>query len=128
MPLFVFDPATFGRGRVTGLPKVGAHRARFLLQAVADLRARLRAGGSDLLVRSGSAAEVVPSVARALGASAVFKHGPEVCTEERAVELAAEQALRASHQPQQQRTQAQQAQLAHLLGRRHALPPRRPAL
>ncbi len=36
--LFVFDPFWFGTGRQSGLPKMAHYRAKFLLEAVADLR------------------------------------------------------------------------------------------
>lgn len=36
--LFVFDPYFYGKGRETGLPKTAYFRARFMLEAVADLR------------------------------------------------------------------------------------------
>lgn len=42
--LFVFEPFWHGRSRLAGFPKCGAHRARFLLEAVADLRAVRGAG------------------------------------------------------------------------------------
>jgi deoxyribodipyrimidine photo-lyase len=93
-PLFVFDPAHFGRARISGVPRVGAHRARFLLESVADLRRGLRARGSELVVRCGASAEVVPAVAAALGAAAVFKHA-EACVEERSDERSAAAALAA---------------------------------
>ena len=42
-PLFVFDgAASFGRARLSGLPRVGAHRARFLLEGVAELLEHLK--------------------------------------------------------------------------------------
>lgn len=48
-PLFVFDRRAFAHTE-WGSPKTDGHRARFLVHAVADLKARFRAIGSDLLV------------------------------------------------------------------------------
>jgi hypothetical protein len=36
--LFVFDPVWFAATRILGIPRTGVHRARFMLEAVADLR------------------------------------------------------------------------------------------
>lgn len=71
--MYVFDAADFGRTPF-GFEKTGRERARFLLDAVAELRAALRARGSDLVVRIGRPATVVASLARAVGASVVYTH------------------------------------------------------
>jgi deoxyribodipyrimidine photo-lyase len=55
VPLFVFDDAVLAHG--------SAPRVRFMLDALADLRAAYRERGSDLLVRRGDPREVMPSVA-----------------------------------------------------------------
>ena len=54
-------PAHFGTTR-RGSPKTGSFRAKFLLESVADLRSRLRAVGSDLLVGVGKPEELLPSL------------------------------------------------------------------
>ena len=65
VPVFVFDDRTFkGATYSFGFPKTGVHRARFLLESVRDLRERLRGLGSDLVVRSGRAEEVLLHLAR----------------------------------------------------------------
>lgn len=46
----------------SGFDKTGPYRARFILEALADLRARLREAGSDLLVRLGKPGEVLGRV------------------------------------------------------------------
>jgi deoxyribodipyrimidine photo-lyase len=56
VPLFVFDDAV--------LAHAGAPRVRYMLDALAALRARYRALGTDLVVRHGDPREVVPRVAR----------------------------------------------------------------
>lgn len=55
--MFCFDPR-FLSASAWGNPKTGAYRAQFLLESVADLKARLRAAGSDLLVALGKPEEV----------------------------------------------------------------------
>ena len=67
-----------------GYDRTGPYRASFLLEAVADLRARLRRAGSELVVRLGRPEEVLPALAKRLGAAAVFCHS-EVTFEGRQV-------------------------------------------
>jgi hypothetical protein len=69
LPVFVFDPADYRSGRS------GPFRARFLRAAVAELRSRLRGLGSDVVVRVGAPAEVLPRLAAATGAAAVVAAG-----------------------------------------------------
>ncbi len=52
---------------------------------MADLRSRLRAAGSDLVVRVGRPEAVLPELAAGVGAGAVYCQG-EVTAEEEAVE------------------------------------------
>ena len=49
-------------------------RAKFLLESLTDLRARLREAGSDLLIARGKPEEVLPAVAKSVGASAIYAH------------------------------------------------------
>ena len=78
--VYVVDPAEFGPYRLRHaeghetLPfrKTGPHRARFLLECLADLRAQLRVLGSDFAVRVGDPREVVPAFAKTCGAGAVY--------------------------------------------------------
>jgi len=60
VPLFVFDPALYG--------PAGAPRRAYLVRSLAALA---RSTGGCLVVRSGDPAEVVPAVARAVGAGSV---------------------------------------------------------
>lgn len=55
-------------------PPTGPYRARFLTEAVADLRQRLRAAGSELVVRQGRPEEVIAELVRRTGAGAVYCH------------------------------------------------------
>jgi deoxyribodipyrimidine photolyase len=74
------------------------HSATFLLECVSDLRARLRERGSDLLVRVGRPEAVLPQLARATGAAAVYAHA-EVTAEELGVERRVGAALESAGAP-----------------------------
>jgi len=74
VPLFVWDPHAWARDPMTGQGRMGPFRARFWLEAVADLEARLEAVGGRLWTEVGAPREVVPRVARAVGANAVHFH------------------------------------------------------
>jgi deoxyribodipyrimidine photolyase len=91
LPVYCFDPRDFAGGPACA-PRVGAARAAFLLECVAELRSALRARGSDLLVRCGRPETVLPALARAVGAGAVYAHA-EVSAEELAVERDVARAL-----------------------------------
>ncbi|GJP54714.1 hypothetical protein CLOM_g13765 [Closterium sp. NIES-68] len=84
LPVYCFDPRDYGKS-ASGFDRTGPHRARFLLQCVAALRASLRVRGSDLVVRVGRPEEVLVRVARAVGAQAVLLQ-QEVTAEETDVE------------------------------------------
>jgi deoxyribodipyrimidine photo-lyase len=62
VPLFVLDP------KLTG---ISANRARFLLQALADLRESIRGRGGDLVVRSGDPVAETVKLAREVDAEGV---------------------------------------------------------
>lgn len=81
MPVYIFDPRKW-RGTLahTGLPKIGSHRAKFILESVADLRKNLRAKGSDLIIRIGLPEEVLSELTSQSHASWVF------CNRERTAE------------------------------------------
>eukprot|EP00741_Cyanophora_paradoxa_P007234 tig00001094_g6998.t1 len=64
VPVYIFDP----RATADGLPPPS------LLEVVADLRASLRALGSELLVRTGSPEELLPALAAEAGAGALLCH------------------------------------------------------
>lgn len=107
LPVYCFDPREFRKvcgstvvvplyyeqkQGAAGFERTGAYRARFLLQSVADLRQRLRACGSDLLVRVGCPEDVLPALADKVNAARVFCHA-EVNADEVAVESAVRDAL-----------------------------------
>jgi hypothetical protein len=50
-----------------GAPKMGAYRAKFIMEAVADLRASLQGLGSDLVVAVGKPEDVIAGGGQGLG-------------------------------------------------------------
>jgi deoxyribodipyrimidine photo-lyase len=106
LPVYCFDPRQYGAtdqvflGKGFGAPKTAHHRAKFILASVLDLKNRLRAIGSDLLILVGKPEQMLPTV---LGGAAQLTAGQapslvlasaEVCYEERAVERAVSRAIR----------------------------------
>jgi deoxyribodipyrimidine photo-lyase len=77
-------------------------RAQFIMESVADLRKNLQQRGLDLIVRRGKPEDVVPSIAKAIGAHTVFVH-KETCSEETAVERGVQQGLHKLGEAQQKR-------------------------
>ncbi|MEL6141661.1 MAG: DASH family cryptochrome [Bacteroidota bacterium] len=93
LPVFVFDPRVFGATtRWFGFPKTGAHRAKFIIESVADLRRNLRKRGADLIVRVGHPEEVLFELTQQLRLSWVFCNRERI-QEEKAVQDALEQNL-----------------------------------
>ena len=97
LPVYVFDPTHYGTADFGGTKsftyeKTGGRRTQFRIESVADLRARLRDRGSDLVVRTGDPASVLSSLADRIGADAVHVH-TRPTPEERAVEKRVEAAL-----------------------------------
>lgn len=73
IPIYVFDDRLFkGLTRGFGFRKTGIHRAKFLIEAVADLKNQLRALGSDLIVRTGITEDVIGDLAAEVGSNWVF--------------------------------------------------------
>src|SRR5918998_3626553 len=66
VPLYVLDPRLLDAGRFP--PR---NRARFLLASLRELRAALRQVRGELYVRSGRPEDVLPALAREVGAEAV---------------------------------------------------------
>ena len=69
--LLVFVHPPEGEASAWGFPRVGRHRQAFLAQALQDLRASLRARGSDLLECTGTPQTVLPALAQALGTTQI---------------------------------------------------------
>jgi deoxyribodipyrimidine photo-lyase len=84
--VYCFDPAHF-TSTPLGFPKTGPHRARFLIESVANLRDNLRAVGSDLVVRFGSPEDELSRISQELEVKTVFAKcevtDEEVHTEQR---------------------------------------------
>lgn len=72
VPVYVFDIRIFGGKTHFGFPKIGAHRTKFVIESVANLRKNLQALGSNLLVRIGKPEEEVFLLAKELKTSWVF--------------------------------------------------------
>jgi deoxyribodipyrimidine photo-lyase len=72
LPVYCIDPDYFGPVAYLGLPKVGPHRLAFLLASLADLQASYARLGSGVHFVVGRPAEVLPALARQLGAQAVW--------------------------------------------------------
>ncbi|MGB9955761.1 DASH family cryptochrome [Haloferax prahovense] len=98
VPVYCVDPREYG-DRPFGGPdsfdfeKTGAHRARFRLESLSDLRSSLRDRGSDLVVREGRPESVLPELAATVDADFVTVH-TRPTPEESSVESAVERALR----------------------------------
>ncbi len=71
-PVYVFDPRQFEQTDLYGFRKTGIHRARFLLECVADLGKQLEAVDSELYVLQGYPEEVIFEFARRIRSSWVF--------------------------------------------------------
>ncbi|MEM1056472.1 MAG: DASH family cryptochrome [Bacteroidota bacterium] len=73
LAVYCLDPRDF-ETTAWGVPKTGGHRARFLLDSLADLRARMRERGGDLVIRRGTPEEIIPGLVRQSSAGALFYH------------------------------------------------------
>ena len=71
-PVYVFDIRTFKGTTSYGLPKTGKFRARFIQQAVRQLKESLQSLGTDLIVRTGHPEDEVFALAKQLKTSWVF--------------------------------------------------------
>jgi deoxyribodipyrimidine photo-lyase len=91
LPVYIFDPFYFKTSPL-GASKTGSFRARFLLEAVADLRKNLQAFDADLLIRTGDPAEVLTQLAEEYQISEVYHHR-EVAPDETDVSERVEAAL-----------------------------------
>ena len=68
LPVYCHEPVTTTRW---GFERSGPHRRHFLAATLGDLTARLRERGSDLFELAGRPAQVLPALARAVGAQAL---------------------------------------------------------
>ena len=95
LPVYCFDPVSLGPDAYQGLPRTGPHRLPFLLETLADLRQRYYALGSGIHFVVGRPEDVLPALARQLGAQAIH-----ASTEHTTEEAEAEDALVAALGPQ----------------------------
>lgn len=91
IPVYCFDPRQFGEVEL-GIQKTGAFRAKFLIEAVDNLRSNLIGIGANLVIRTGKPEELIPELSVELQAEAVF-FSEEVTHEEKAIEKNLENAL-----------------------------------
>jgi len=80
IPVYVFDERTFHGTTKYGFRKTGKYRAKFIIEAVQDLRNSLRKLNSDLIVRIGKPEEEVFKIAEQVKTSWIF------CNRERTYE------------------------------------------
>src|ERR1700712_523404 len=91
LPVYCFDPFYF-KQNLSGNPKTGNIRARFLLESVANLRKNLQGIGGELIIRLGNPAEILPQLAEAYQVNEVYHHR-EVAHEETEISEQVETAL-----------------------------------
>lgn len=76
--VYVFDESQFAPRPSTCLPfewnavTVGPHAARLLVEAVTELRLNIQKLGGQLIVRMGNPVDLVPSIAKQIGATEVW--------------------------------------------------------
>ncbi|XP_045130719.1 cryptochrome DASH-like isoform X1 [Portunus trituberculatus] len=88
LPVYCYDPRHFKGTYHFNFPKTGSHRARFLLESVANLRNTLREKGSDLVVRLGQPEQILPLLVKSLSAREChIVYQEEVTKEEKDVEI-----------------------------------------
>ncbi|MCO5597039.1 hypothetical protein L7F22_051113 [Adiantum nelumboides] len=80
LPVYCFDPRDYGKSSA-GFDKTGPYRAKFLLECVSNLRENLRERGSDLVVRVGKPEEILVTLAKSIGADALYAHQEVSCEE-----------------------------------------------
>eukprot|EP00962_Isochrysis_galbana_P023284 scaffold7011_cov112-Isochrysis_galbana.AAC.14 len=101
LPCYIFDTRVFGPTTKFGNAKTGAYRSKFITESVSDLRHRLRAIGSDLLVGIGKPEEILPQLLQARvpdeggrgATSTLLLSQQHVTSEELRVDQAVRQAL-----------------------------------
>ena len=90
IPVYCLDPRHFANTKL-GLPKIGAFRAQFLIEALEDLRNSFIQIGANLVILQGKPEEVLVNFANQVQASAIF-FSKEVTSEERQVDKGLEEA------------------------------------
>ena len=86
LPVYCFDPVALGPDAYLGLPRTGPHRLAFLLETLADLQLTYAALSSGVHFVVGRPEDVLPALARQLGAQAVLASAEHTTEEEEAEE------------------------------------------
>ncbi|MCK8492322.1 DASH family cryptochrome [Spirosoma sp. RP8] len=81
LPVYVFEPRWFDELSELGFRRTGIYRAKFMIEAVADLRRSLQAKGADLIIRVGHSAKILAQLAEEIDAEAIYA-SKEVAEEE----------------------------------------------
>lgn len=84
LPVYIFDPRHFETTSF-GFPKTGAHRARFLLESLENLKSNLQKHSLDLIFRMGKPEKILPQLMEEHGIDLAFTH-KEITREEIDVE------------------------------------------
>ena len=93
IPVFCINPDEYGQN-ILGWPKVGAYRARFLMQALVDLRSKLKRIGSDLVILRGRPEDVLVEFADKHGATRIFSQDVQSFEEHQVVKQVQDQCVR----------------------------------
>lgn len=72
LPVYIFDERIFLGKTHYGFPKTGKHRAKFIIESVADLRNSLSSRNTNLVVRIGKPEELIFDLARQYQANWIF--------------------------------------------------------
>lgn len=84
LPVYIIDPRLF-ETTAFGFAKTGAHRAKFLLESLENLRANLQNHHLDLVIRTGKPEEILPGLIENYDIDLTFTH-KEITREEIDVE------------------------------------------
>lgn len=71
LPVYIFPPQSKTH-HLLGFPREGHYRQTFVRESLDDLKAQLRGLGSDLLEYEGEPADVLATLARTIGADAIY--------------------------------------------------------
>lgn len=71
IPVYILDEQWLGKDR-WGFDRIGPFRMQFLLESLQDLKTKLQEKGSDLLIKRGRPADILPALSEQYQASKVF--------------------------------------------------------
>jgi len=71
LPVYCFDPRHYQSTYHFNFPKTGAHRVKYVLESVTDLRQTLRGRGSDLMIVHGKPEDAITRIHNLLKGSAL---------------------------------------------------------